>query len=290
MALVAPAGPLREEKELERAADNTRSLGWEPVPGRHVLARTRYLAGTDEERVGDLNAAIGDPAIDGIWCVRGGYGVARTLALLDYATLAARPKAILGYSDITALHCALRARTGVVSFHAPTARTELTALSRRSLERAVCGDGEPCGDAPAARILRRGVARGPLVGGNLALITSLLGTPYSLDARGAILVLEDVKENVYRIDRMLTQLRLAGVLETCAGLMFGSFTERGDGEDDDDAALDALLEESAGWVNGPVLAGVPVGHIEDQWTLPLGAPAELDAETPALRVAPAHSA
>jgi muramoyltetrapeptide carboxypeptidase len=170
-----------------------------------------------------------------------------------------------------------------VSFHAPTARSELTELSRRSLERAVRGDGEPCGEASAARILRGGSATGPLVGGNLALITSLIGTPWALDARGAILVLEDVKESVYRIDRMLQQLRHSGVLASCAALLFGGFTERGEPDDNDDAALEDVLAEAATWVTGPVLAGVPVGHIDDQWTLPLGALAALDADTRTLR-------
>ncbi len=215
--------------------------------------------------------------------MRGGYGVTRTLADLDFDALAARPKAILGYSDITALHLAVRARTGIVSFHAPTARSELTEFSRRSLERAVGGDGEPCGEASAARIVRGGRVRGPLVGGNLALITSLIGTPFALDARGAILVLEDVKESVYRIDRMLQQLRHAGILGSCAALVFGSFTERGDGDDEGDDVLEEVITDAAAWVNGPVLAGVPVGHIDDQWTLPLGALAELDADARALR-------
>jgi muramoyltetrapeptide carboxypeptidase len=283
VALVAPAGPLREESELQRAIENARSLGWEPLPGRHVLARRRYLAGTDAERASDLNDAIRDASIDGIWCVRGGYGAMRILEHLDYDSLARRPKALLGYSDVTALHLAVRARCGLVTYHAPTARSELTRFSRASLERAARRDGEPCGHAPAARILRGGATRGPLVGGNLAVLTALTGTPFALDATNAILVLEDVKESVYRIDRLLHQLRLSGTLARCRGLIFGGFTERTAEEHDDDVALDALLAEAAEWIDGPVLSGAPVGHLDDQWTLPLGETAELDAEAKTLR-------
>jgi muramoyltetrapeptide carboxypeptidase len=278
VALVAPSGPLRDDGELERAIGNARSLGWEPAPGRHVLVRQRYLAGSDEQRLSDLNSAIRDARIDGIWCVRGGYGAMRIVDGVDLEALARTPKAVLGYSDVTSLHLAIRARCALVSYHAPTARSELTPFTRRSLERAVRDGGDPCGDAPRARILRGGTARGALVGGNLALLAAHIGTPYALDTTNTILVLEDVKESVYRIDRMLRQLRLSGCFDKCSGVVLGQFTERGDGEDDDDAALEALLQEVAEWIDGPVLAGAPVGHIADQWTLPLNAMAELDAD------------
>jgi muramoyltetrapeptide carboxypeptidase len=284
VALVAPAGPLRHEGELERAIENARSLGWIPVPGSHALRRCGYLAGTDAERAADLNRAIADPTVDGIWCLRGGYGVMRILEAVDYDALRARPKALVGYSDITALHQAVRARCRLVTYHGPTARGALSAFSRDSLARAVARHEDPCGTAPAARVLHGGRARGPLVGGNLALLTGLIGTPFAARLDGAILVLEDVNEPVYRVDRMLQQLRLAGALARCAGLVFGAFTERGDGDDDSPAALAGLLEETAARAGVPCLADAPVGHINDQWTLPLGARAELDADEKALVV------
>jgi len=133
---VAPAGPLRGEEDAARAVENARAFGWEPVLGRHALARRGYFAGTDAERAADLNHALADDAIDGIWCLRGGYGAMRILDHLDYGALRRRPKPLLGYSDVTALHCAVAARSGLVSYHAHTARAHLTPFSRDSLERA----------------------------------------------------------------------------------------------------------------------------------------------------------
>lgn len=286
VALVAPAGPLRGDAELERAAANARALGWLPVPGAHVLARTGYFAGSDAERLEDLNRAIRDPDIDGIWCVRGGYGAMRLLDGIDYDVLRRRPKALLGYSDITALHAAIGVRCDLVSFHAPTGRAELTPFSRDSLVRAVVRQEDSCGPAPAARTLVTGRATGRLAGGNLALLAALAGTPYAPSLDGAIVVLEDIGEAVYRLDRMLVQLRLAGALARCAGLVFGQFTDCPPESDDGARTLDELCDEVARTLGVPCLSGVPVGHIADQWTLPLGAMAELDAGARVLRVLP----
>ena len=278
VALISPAGPLRGEQDVERAVANARKFGWEPVVGAHALARHGYLAGTDAERLGDLNAALRDSRIDGVWCLRGGYGTMRLLDAIDYDALRRRPKTVIGYSDVTALHLAIHQRCGIISYHGPTARAELTPFSRDSLERAVRRGEDSCGAAAEAHALRPGRVRGRLIGGNLALVTSLLGTPFAPPLDGAILVLEDVNEPLYRIDRMLQHLRLAGVLARVGALVLGTFTERGDESDVGDRSLDTVLCEAAGALNGPCLVGAPVGHIDDQWTLPLGATAELDAE------------
>jgi muramoyltetrapeptide carboxypeptidase len=265
---------------------NVRSLGWLPVPGASILARDGYLAGTDGARLADLNTALSDEAIDGVWCIRGGYGVMRILETIDYAALRRHPKPIIGYSDITALHAAIATRCDVASFHGPTARAELTAFSRGSLERALTGT-DAGGAAPAARVLSGGRSRGRLVGGNLALLCALAGTPYAPNYQDAILVLEDVNEAVYRIDRMLTQLRLGGYLARCRGIVFGQFTDipRDAPEESTGArTLDAVLNELAAEMRVPCIAGAPVGHVADQWTLPLGADAELDADTCTLRI------
>jgi muramoyltetrapeptide carboxypeptidase len=276
VALVAPAGPLRKG-DLERAVRNARELGWEPVPGGHVEDRTGYLAGSDADRAADLNAALTDPTIDGIWCLRGGYGALRLLDRLDLAALRRRPKPLIGFSDITALHAAVGRCAGIVTYHGPTARGALSDFSRASLERAVVRLEDSAGEAPSAEILVPGVARGHLAGGNLALLASLAGTPYFPELDGAILVLEDVNEPVYRIDRMLRHLRLAGALSGLAGLLFGAFTERGEEPEGEVLPLAQVLRETAEAAGVPSLAGVPVGHIANQWTLPLGAAAELDA-------------
>ena len=150
MALVAPAGPLRNEGDLARAIENVRSFGWEPVVGEHALAREGYFAGSDDVRAADLNSALRDDSIDAVWCLRGGYGAMRILESIDYAAAARRPKPIIGYSDITALHSAFALRTGMVTYHGPTARAALSPFSRRSLACALVHGGDSCGTADAA--------------------------------------------------------------------------------------------------------------------------------------------
>jgi muramoyltetrapeptide carboxypeptidase len=287
VALVAPAGPLpRGPEDLARAELNARSLGWEPVAGRHVLERACYFAGPDAARLEDLNAALADPAIDGVWCLRGGYGVMRYLPEVDFGALAARPKALVGYSDVTALHCgAAVCAPGVATFHGPMARTELTPFSRASLVRALATGGDPCGVAPGARTLRPGRAAGRLAAGNLSLLAALAGTPWAPRFDGAIVVIEDVNEAIYRVDRMLRQLLLAGAFDGCAAIAFGDCTGCAEScGDDGRRSLDDVVAEVADALGVPAVAGLPVGHIDDQWTLPLGAAAELDADRCALYV------
>lgn len=286
VALVAPSGPLRGPHELGASVSHAASLGWEAVPGSHVLQRDGYLAGTDAERLADLNAAIRDDRIDGIWCVRGGYGAMRILDGIDYDAMRRHPKTLIGYSDITALHAAFATRADVVTFHGPTARGALTEFSRDSLERATIARTDSCGVAAEGRTMRRGVAAGRLVGGNLALLAALAGTPFAPDYRDAILVLEDVGEPTYRIDRMLRQLVLSGTLAELAGVAFGQFTEGTDADDDASRGLDDILRETAELLGVPAVAGIPLGHVDHQWTVPLGARAELDADGCALRVLP----
>ena len=285
VALLAPAGPLRNADELAAAVAHTRALGWEPVPGQHALSRDGYLAGSDAERALDFNSALWDDDVDAIWCLRGGYGAMRILDDLDYDALRRRPKTIIGYSDITALHAAIGRRAGLVTFHGPTARGALSTFSRDSLLRAVTDQADPCGCAAHARTLRGGVARGRLIGGNLALLAALTGTPYAPDYTDAILVLEDVGESTYRIDRMLQQLTLSGALGRVAAIAFGQFTDGTDPKDPMSRALDVVLGEAADVAAVPALAGIPIGHIHDQWTIPLGAVAILDADARTLQLA-----
>jgi muramoyltetrapeptide carboxypeptidase len=192
--------------------------------------------------------------------------------------------ALIGYSDVTALHAAFGARSGVVGYHGPTARGQLTPFSRASLVRAAIDIADSCGTAGGARPLRSGRATGRLVGGNLALLAALVGTPYAPDYDGAILVVEDVGETTYRIDRMLTQLALCGALTRVAGIVFGQFTEGTDPTDVTSRRLDDVLREAADVAGVPAIAGAPIGHIDDQWTIPLGATAELDADARTLHV------
>jgi muramoyltetrapeptide carboxypeptidase len=246
-----------------------------------------YLAGHDRDRLNDINRALRDPKIDAIWILRGGYGMMRILPGIDYDALSRAPKAIIGYSDVTALHAAVQRKCRLISYHGPTAREVLTDFSRDSFQRAVISQTDSCGAAPNAREINAGTAEGRLVGGNLSLLSSLCGTPFMPDLTDGILILEDVNEPVYRIDRMLQQLQLAGVLNGCKAIVFGDCTscpEDAGGAEAGGRQFDSVLGELAHSLGVPCLAGIPVGHIAEQWTFPLGAMAELDTATRTLTV------
>lgn len=284
VGLVAPAGPLRDETDLDRAVASVQAFDWEPVIGTHVLERDGYLAGIDAHRLTDLNTFSADPTIDAVWCIRGGYGTMRLLDSIDYDAWQRNPKPLIGYSDITALHAAIGQRAALITFHGPTARTELTSFSRASLRSALIDGIDSAGTAPEAMTLQPGRAEGRLVGGNLALVASLIGTRYEPSFDGAILVLEDVNEPVYRLDRMFTQLRLSGSLDQLSGIALGQFSEIPDDPEHDSRPLLDLLYEVADQCAVPCLADLPIGHTPDQWTIPLGATAELDADNKTLMV------
>jgi muramoyltetrapeptide carboxypeptidase len=281
---VAPSGILPDRAHIERAEENARELGWTPVAGENVSRLHGYLAGTDEERLADFNRALRDDTVDAIWCIRGGYGAMRLIPDIDYSALTSNPRPVIGFSDITALHAAVHRECGIVSFHGPTARGELTDFSRESFVRALVDQTDSCGIAPDARVLNPGTARGRLAGGNLALITSLMGTPWSVDFDGAILILEDIDEAVYRVDRMMRQLLLAGALSKCAGIVAGDFRLPAGEKAEQNRTIDDVLGEVAEEAGIPCLAGAPFGHIGDQWTIPIGATADLDTDELSLHV------
>lgn len=276
--------------DVEHAITNVRAFGWEPVVGAHVLDRHSYFAARDEARLEDLNAALRDDDVDAIWCIRGGYGTMRILDGVDFDALRRHPRPVMGYSDITALHAGVNRRAGVISYHAPVAREHITPFTRASFTRALIDDVDSCGVAPSARVIRGGVAHGRLAGGNLSLIAALAGTPYFPDLTGAILVLEDVNEALYRIDRMLTQLRLTGALRELAAIAVGECTNGDADESPDDArearTLDDVLRELADALRIPCILNIPLGHIPNHWTIPLGALAMLDADALTLTVYP----
>jgi len=284
VALVAPAGVIRRKEDLDRACENVQSFGWTPIVGANVRRRVGYLAGTDEERLADLNSALRDDEIDAVWCIRGGYGSMRLLDRIDYDALVRRPRPVIGFSDVTAIHSAIQRRTGLITFHGPTARARIPEFARESLRRALVEQADSCGLAAGGRTVASGRAVGRLIGGNLALVTALMGTPYAFDFNEAILVIEDIGEAVYRIDRMLRQLVLAGALERCAALVTGDFRPPKEEVSGDNRALADVIAEAAGSAGIPCISGAPFGHISNQWTIPLGARAELDADARSLRV------
>jgi muramoyltetrapeptide carboxypeptidase len=261
------------------------------VIGKNAYRRHGYFAGTDDDRISDLNSALQDPSIHAIWCIRGGYGSIRLLDQVDYGALTRRPKALIGFSDATALLNAITHLTGVVTFHGPVARASMPVFTRTHFERVLTAAEAPgrLGRLPQPEgvlipqenrivTLCRGAAEGPLAGGNLTLLQCLIGTPYFPDLAGAVLVLEDVGEDLYRIDRMLAHLRLIGALHRLAGVLVGRFTELKRAGGDGALGFDEVLANYFEPLGIPVAYGFPVGHIEAQWTLPLGIRARLDAD------------
>jgi muramoyltetrapeptide carboxypeptidase len=291
VALVAPAGPLLERDDLTRAQELCRALGYEPVLGTNAYSRHGYLAGTDDQRLSDLNGVLQDQRLDAIWCIRGGYGALRLLDRVDYEAMARWPKALVGFSDITALLNAITRITGVITYHGPVARAPMPPFSRRHFER-VLVSGEVPGrldllPPPAAVLVPQehrivtlvgGTAEGPLAGGNLSLLQCLIGTPYFPDLSRAILFLEDVDEDLYKVDRMLAHLRLVGALEKLAGVAVGRFTELDRASRDGALGFDEVLATYLQPLGIPVAYGFPIGHIDSQWTLPLGIRARLNAD------------
>jgi muramoyltetrapeptide carboxypeptidase len=291
IALLAPAGPLLDRDDLQRAGDLCRALGHEPRLGAHAGSRYGYLAGLDDDRLDDLNAALRDDRVDAVWCIRGGYGVTRILHGVDVDAFRRRPKPIIGFSDITALLNGLTRAAAVVTFHGPTARHPMTAFSRRQFER-VLGSTDAAGRlerlpmppdilvprTPRIATIVRGRAEGHLVGGNLTLLQCLVGTPWQPDFDGALLFLEDVGEDLYRVDRALSHLRLAGLLDRLAGVIVGQFTDLKRTTSDGGLGFDEVLASYLEPLKLPTAMGFPIGHVDDQWTVPIGVRARLDAD------------
>ena len=292
IGLVSPASNVPEDEDIAFARDVVTSLGFQVKPAKHLYHRNQYLAGSDQQRADDLNAMFADRQVDAIFSLRGGYGSSRLLPLLDYENIAANPKVLMGYSDITALHCAIHQLTGLVTFHGPIAGDNFSDYSyaqfKQTLMTAKKGQSlaaPPVFDDPAPgrvekenrlTLFRGGVAQGPLIGGNLTLVCHLMGTPYEPDFNGRILFLEDVYEAPYRIDRMLTQLKLAGVLDAVAGIAFGKFTESEATKNS--FSMEQVLRERTSNLNVPVVRGLMIGHVEDQAVIPVGAQARLDGD------------
>lgn len=287
VGLVSPAGPMANAADLNTAIDQLRAVGLEAVAGKHVLDRTAYLAGSDEARASDLNGFARDPLIRGIFATRGGYGTMRILDAIDYDAFKRDPKVVLGFSDITALINAITARTGLVTFHGPVAAySTYTPTVVREMQ-ALLIDAQAPGtlrNATTSTIVA-GTARGRLAGGNLTLIGSLIGTPYAIPVDGNILLIEDVHENPYQIDELLTTLLLGGVLQRAAGVAVGVIVEP-DRKESEGPSPDLMfaLRDRLGAAKRPAVQGMQFGHIPDQWVLPIGLEATLDANAGTLTI------
>jgi len=297
IGLVAPASRGLDPEDMIFAQDIVSSLGFKVKTGAHLFDRWGYFAGTDEARAADLNAMFLDPSIDGIFCARGGYGASRLLPLLNYPAIAKNPKVLMGYSDITALHLAINQITGLITFHGPIATQQFSDYTLSAFQQTLIQAPRnqsvaapplrPALEGRAERqhrlyTLKPGNCRGRLIGGNLSLITHLLGTPYAPDFRDAILFLEDVDEAPYRVDRMLTALWLAGVFDAISGLVLGSFKHARPLAPS--FSVSEVIADRVKDLKIPILKGLMIGHIEDQATLPVGAIAELDADAKTLTI------
>lgn len=279
IAVAAPASPF-DRKAFDRGVEVLESAGyWVKIP-EGLFSRQGYLAGSDSERASQFTKLFEDESVRAVFCARGGFGSMKVLPLLDFEAIRASAKILVGFSDITALLAAIYARCGMVTFHGPLVTT-LGADAEKTLTALIDAIGStlPLEFVPHEPVvLNPGRASGPVVGGNLTSICHLLGTPYEPRFKGHLLFLEDRGEVPYRIDRMLSQLRLAGHLERIAGLILGSFQDCGPLED-----VYAIVKEAFSHIDVPILAGFDIGHGTDNLTLPIGPEAEMDTEAGSLR-------
>jgi muramoyltetrapeptide carboxypeptidase len=289
IGVIAPASPPAPDK-FEKAYANLAAFGYKMTAGEHLYDAYGHLAGTDAQRVADIHWAFSNPAIDAVWCVRGGYGCTRLLPLLDFDLIRRHPKPFIGYSDITALHLAIHQKTGLVTFHGPVMASDFPENTFQHL-RAVLVEPQapytvtaPAKDAPLEGaeyrpfIIHGGKARGALIGGNLALLSAMAGTEFSPSYKNKLVFMEDVGEQPYRIDRMLTQMLQATDLARAAGIVLGVFADcqpKGNGAS---LSLVDTLRDRLGNLGIPVFYGIPFGHVAHQMTFPYGIQAELDAD------------
>lgn len=297
IGLFNPSGAIYEREPYQLAHEMLAALGFRTREAPHLRARYGHMAGTPAQRAADIHTLLADPAVDALLAVTGGSGANRVLPHLDFDLIARQPKVIGGFSDLTALITAIHVRTGLVTFHSPLARSEWNAFSAEHFKAVTMNAGPQAlanpvltGDEPVARegrtrTLRGGRAQGRLIGGNLAVLTSLAGTPYWPDFDGAILFLEDVNEYIFRVDRMLSTLMLSGALSRVAGVVLGGFTDCPVSEGSfGTLTLDEVFDDYFGALGIPVYRGAPFGHIKRKWTLPLGVRAEMDADAGTLRL------
>ena len=295
IALINPSNAVYEREPYAVATESLQALGFKVREAPHLRARHGQFAGTDAQRAADVNAMFADASVHGILAMTGGSGGNRILPLLDYGAIARTPKFLGGFSDITALINAVHAKTGLVTFHCPVASSEWnrfsidqwrgTVVDARAMLLANPKEADDNIVSKQGRIttLRGGMARGPLLGGNLAVLTSMAGSPYWPAFDGAILFLEDINEYIYRVDRMLSTLMLSGVLQRVAGVVLGAFTKCEPGDGFGTLTLDEVFDDYFLPLNVPVYRGAQFGHIKRKFTLPVGLEVEMDATAGTLR-------
>ncbi len=294
VGMVAPASASVDALDVQKAKQNLERLGLKVLVGKNILSNYGYLAGTDQQRADDFNQMVNLPEVRGIACMRGGYGCCRILPLLDYDAIRQNPKAIWGFSDVTALVNAITQRCRLVTFHGPTPASSWGEFDLDWMRRTLMS-GTPAGEIargpiviePTPKTLVPGKARGHLVGGNLTLLSAVAGSPYEPHYDGAILFIEEIGEEPYRVDRMLTHLMLSGATKHIRGLAFGSMKLRISqtaSTDPKDFTMLQVLEDRAKAIGVPCCTGFSFGHIADQVTMPIGVRASLDADAQTLTI------
>jgi muramoyltetrapeptide carboxypeptidase len=298
VGIVAPASAPPNPKNIDRGVAALERLGFKVKLAPNVRKRFGFLAGSDRDRAADVMRMFTDPTVKAILCARGGYGAARLLPRLDFRVIRANAKILVGYSDITSLHCALLTKAGLISFHGPMLNSDfahrgMPDFTVQSFLRTLGGRPQPAGISEGyhrttVKILRRGRARGPLVGGNLTLLCAMLGTPWQPPFRGRILFFEDLSEPPYRMDRMLTQLLNCGLLQQVAGIAIGINKDCQDPKagrtKEYRQTLEDVFRERLRPLKVPIVAGLPFGHVPHNATLPVGGAVELDAFRGELRL------
>ncbi len=299
VALITPSTEVIDPDRLALAAKTLKYFGLRVKMGINVGKRSVNYGSSVNARLDDLHAMFNDKAVDAVFAVRGGYGSGHLLDKIDYSLIRKNPKIFLGYSDITAMHLAIYKRAGIVSFHGPVAISAYTDYTQASFRKALFGtkpigkltnppESNPLRPDHNLRTIRSGKASGQLIGGNLSLITATMGTEFEIDTRGKIFFIEDVDEQPYSLDRMLTQLRLAGKLDDAAGIIFGECADCRPRDYKPSLAspysLGEVIDNILGGLKIPVLYGLTIGHTEDQLTLPLGVKATLDADNGVLEI------
>ncbi|MCF7825764.1 MAG: LD-carboxypeptidase [Candidatus Marinimicrobia bacterium] len=296
VGLINPAGASFHPDDVNIAEETFAALGLKMKAGTHLLDRYGYLAGTDDDRAADVNSMYADPSVNALISLRGGWGCNRILKLLDYKTIEKNPKIIMGYSDITSLLLALNAKTGLVTFHGPVGISTWNKYSTDYVRRLLFEGQSFTMENPTDKgdnltqvknrvlTIRGGQAQGRLLGGNLSVLTAMVGSDYLPDFKNNILFVEEVDEAPYRVDRMLTQLKLAGILDEISGFVFGKCSNCDAGESYSSFTLEEVLDDHIKPLGIPAWFGSMIGHIEDKFTIPLGVNAEINAEKGSIKL------
>ncbi|MGI8313885.1 S66 peptidase family protein [Halobacillus mangrovi] len=291
VGVIAPASPPNLEN-LEKAIPFLENLGLQVKVGPNVSKTYGYLAGTDQERLDDLHAMFTDSDVSGIICAGGGYGTGRIVSSINFDLIKSNPKTFWGYSDITYLHTAIRQKTGLVTFHGPMLSSDVGKDSFEERSRAMFQQlFQPetlqyTESFSPLQTISDGEAEGELVGGNLSLLVNTMGSPYELDTKGKLLLIEDIGEEPYRVDSFLSQLKLAGKLKEAAGIVVGDFSEAEPKKRDQSLTLEDVYDYYFSRLNKPVVSGFKIGHCQPHFAVPLGAKATLSSSSKTLTIEP----